>query len=106
MTVLRMEHVGVVVDDLAAATEFFLLLGLKLEGETSVGGTSVDRIIGLDGSKVDVVIVQAPGGQGKVELAKFQSPPALGERGRAPANTLGIRHLLFAVEDIDSIVAR
>ena len=101
-----MEHVGVVVDDLAAAIEFFLELGLEMEGETSVEGESVDRVVGLEGVRTDVAILRTPDGTGKVELAKFHSPPSQGDDGGAPANAPGLRHLLFAVDDIDDAVAR
>lgn len=104
MAILRMEHVGLVVDDLAAATEFFLQLGLELEGETSVEGDLVDRITGLEGARSDVVILFAPGADTKLELAKFHSPPHEGSDANAPANAPGIRHILFAVDDIHGIV--
>ena len=106
MTVKRMEHVGVVVDDLAAAIAFFLELGLELEGETSVEGGSVDRIVGLDGVRADVAILRTPDGHGKLELAKFHTPTAASAEPNAPANTPGIRHILFAVEDIEDVLAR
>jgi catechol 2,3-dioxygenase-like lactoylglutathione lyase family enzyme len=104
MTIQRMEHVGIVVDDLAAATEFFVELGLELLGEGSVDGDWVDRIVGLDGVQVDYAMVQSPDGHGRLELVKFHSPPTHGGDRAAPANTLGIRHLAFVVEDIDAIV--
>jgi catechol 2,3-dioxygenase-like lactoylglutathione lyase family enzyme len=106
MTVKRMEHIGVVVDDLPAAIAFFLELGLELEGETSVEGRSVDRIVGLDGVRADVVILRTPDGHGKLELAKFHAPTAQSAEPNAPANTPGIRHILFAVDDIDDVLAR
>jgi catechol 2,3-dioxygenase-like lactoylglutathione lyase family enzyme len=101
MAVLRLEHVGIVVDDLAAATEFFLALGLELEGEASVEGRSVDRINGLEGVRADIAILQAPDGT-KLELAKYKAPPGPGGAPDAPANTPGIRHILFAVDDINA----
>jgi catechol 2,3-dioxygenase-like lactoylglutathione lyase family enzyme len=100
-----MDHVGIVVDDLAAATEFFVELGLELQGEAAgLEGRSVDRIVGLDGVRSDVAFVQTPDGHGRLELIKFHSPPAEGGNRDAPANTPGIRHITFAVEDIDSVV--
>ena len=105
MTVQRMEHVGIVVDDLAAATDFFTALGLEVEGETSVEGPLVDRINGLDGVKADVVMLEAPDGGSKLELAKYNSPPNEAEGRRAPANTPGIRHILFVVDDIEESLA-
>ena len=74
MTVLRMEHIGIVVDDLAAASAFFAALGLESEGEASVEGGLVDRINGLEGVRADVVMLRTPDGNGKVELAKYRSP--------------------------------
>ena len=105
MTVLRMEHIGVVVDDLAAATAFFVALGLELEGEASVEGPMVDRINGLEGVRADVVILRTSDGNGKIELAKYRSPSYDGDDGPAPANTPGIRHILFVVDDIEASLA-
>jgi catechol 2,3-dioxygenase-like lactoylglutathione lyase family enzyme len=104
MAIQRMEHVGIVVDDLAAATEFFVELGLELLGGGSVEGRWVDRIVGLDGVRVEQAMVQTPDGHGQLELIKFHSPPTEGDRD-APANARGIRHVAFAVEDIDAVVA-
>ena len=86
MTVQRLEHIGIVVDDLAAATAFFAALGLESEGEASVEGGAVDRINGLEGVQADIVILRTPDGNGKVELAKYRSPPYEGDDGPAPAN--------------------
>jgi catechol 2,3-dioxygenase-like lactoylglutathione lyase family enzyme len=106
VTIQRMDHVGVVVDDLAAAIEFFVQLGLELQGEGSVEGRSVDRIVGLEGVRAEVAMLQAPDGHGRLELSKFHSPSHQGDNNRdAQANTPGIRHVSFAVEDIDALVA-
>src|SRR5215217_1942294 len=105
MTVQRLEHIGIVVDDLAAATAFFAALGLELEGEASVEGGLVDRINGLEDVRADVVILRTPGGNGKVELAKYRSPSYEGDDGPAPANAPGIRHILFVVDDIEASLA-
>ncbi len=105
MTVQRLEHIGVVVDDLAAATAFFVALGLEVEGETSVEGRLVDRINGLDGVRADIVILQTPDGSSKLELAKYRSPSYEGGDGPAPPNAPGIRHILFAVDDIEASLA-
>ena len=105
MTIQRMEHVGVVVDDLAAATEFFIELGLELQGEASVEGRSVDRVLGLDGVRAEIAMLQTPDGHGRIELSTFRAPPTEGGDRHAPANTAGIRHVAFAVEDIDAAVA-
>ena len=100
-----MEHVGIVVDDLAAASEFFVELGLELLGEGSVEGRWVDRIVGLDGVRVENAMVQSPDGNGRLELVKFHSPSTQSGNRDAPANTPGIRHIAFAVDDIDAVVA-
>jgi catechol 2,3-dioxygenase-like lactoylglutathione lyase family enzyme len=106
MAVQRMEHVGIVVEDLPAAIEFFVELGLGVQGEGSVEGGWVDRIVGLDGVRADFAIMQTPDGNGRLELTKFHSPSSPAGDGQAPANTPGIRHILFAVDDIDAVVAR
>ena len=105
MTVKRMDHVGIVVDDLAAATGFFVEIGLEPEGEASVGGSLVDRVVGLEGVRADIAMLRTPDGEGRVELAKFHSPSDQGDVQPAPANTPGIRHVSFTVEDIDAVVA-
>jgi catechol 2,3-dioxygenase-like lactoylglutathione lyase family enzyme len=105
MTIQRMEHVGIVVDDLPAATEFFVELGLELLGEGSVDGRWVDRVVGLDGVRVEYAMVQTPDRNGRLELVKFHSPSPQGGKRGAPANTPGIRHIALAVEDIDAVVA-
>src|SRR5918992_4085930 len=106
MTVQRLEHIGIVVDDLAAATAFFAALGLELEGEASVEGGSVDRINGLEGVRAEIAIMRTPDDNAKVELAKYHSPSYEGDDGPAPANAPGIRHILFVVDDIEATLAR
>jgi len=105
VTVRRMEHVGIVVDDLAAATAFFVGLGLELHGEGQVEGGWVDRVVGLEGVLVEYAMVETPDGHGRLELVKFHSPSVRGGDGHAPANTLGIRHVAFVVDDVDAAVA-
>jgi catechol 2,3-dioxygenase-like lactoylglutathione lyase family enzyme len=105
MTVQRLEHIGIVVDDIPAAKAYFVALGLEVEGETSVEGPSVDRINGLDGVRADVVILRTPDGHSKIELAKYHAPAYEGDAGAPPANTPGIRHILFAVDDIQESLA-
>jgi catechol 2,3-dioxygenase-like lactoylglutathione lyase family enzyme len=105
MTVQRLEHIGVVVEDLAGATAFFVALGLEVEGETSVEGRLVDRVNGLDGVRADIVIMRTPDGSSKLELAKYRSPSYGGDDGPAPPNAPGIRHILFAVDDIEASLA-
>jgi catechol 2,3-dioxygenase-like lactoylglutathione lyase family enzyme len=99
-----MDHVGIVVDDLAAATEFFVELGLELQGEGTVEGSWVDRVVGLEGVRADIAMMQTPDGNARLELTKFHSPSNQGDNRHAPANTPGIRHIAFAVEDIDTVV--
>jgi len=101
-----MDHVGIVVDDMQAATEFFVELGLEPRGAGSVEGRWVDRIVGLDGVHTEFAFMQTPDGHGRLELIKFRSPPAQDGDSAAPANTFGIRHVAFAVDDIDGAVAR
>jgi catechol 2,3-dioxygenase-like lactoylglutathione lyase family enzyme len=101
-----MDHVGIVVDDLADAVAFFETLGLALQGETSVEGDWVGRVIGLDGVRAQIAMLQTPDGHGRVELAKFHAPPSAHGEQRTPANATGIRHLAFAVEDLDAVLAR
>jgi catechol 2,3-dioxygenase-like lactoylglutathione lyase family enzyme len=105
MTIHRMDHVGIVVDDLTAATAFCVELGLKLVGEWSAEGDMVDRIVGLEGVRAEVAMVETPDGHGRLELTKFHAPPGPGGDRHAPANTPGIRHLTFAVDDLDAVVA-
>jgi catechol 2,3-dioxygenase-like lactoylglutathione lyase family enzyme len=100
-----MDHVSIVVDDLAAATQFFAELGLVLQGETPVEGRWVDRIVGLEGVRADIAMMQTPDGNGRLELVKFHSPSNEGDNRPAPANAPGIRHIAFVVEDIDAVVA-
>jgi catechol 2,3-dioxygenase-like lactoylglutathione lyase family enzyme len=100
-----MDHVGIVVDDLAAATAFFLELGLKLQGEGPVEGDWVDRVVGLDGVRVDMAMLETPDGHGRLELAKFHAPASPGGDRHAPANMPGIRHITFAVDDLDAALA-
>jgi catechol 2,3-dioxygenase-like lactoylglutathione lyase family enzyme len=105
LTIQRMDHVGIVVDDLAAAIEFFVQLGLELDGEGRVEGDWVDRIVGLEDVRAELAMLQTPDGHGRLELVKFHSPSAQGDDRDAPANAPGIRHVTFAVEDIDAVVA-
>jgi catechol 2,3-dioxygenase-like lactoylglutathione lyase family enzyme len=106
MMIQRMDNVGIVVDDLAAATAFFVELGLELEGEATVEGRRVDRIVGLDGVRSDIAMLRTPDGHGRLELTKFHTPPARNTDPNAPVNTLGIRRIMFAVDDIEDVLAR
>jgi catechol 2,3-dioxygenase-like lactoylglutathione lyase family enzyme len=106
MAIQRMDHVGIVVGDLPAAVEFFLALGLELEGEGSVEGDWVDRVIGLDGVRSEIAMLATPDGRSKVELSRFHSPPTPAGDPEAPPNAPGIRHITFAVDDLDATLAR
>ena len=106
MTIQRMDNVGIVVDDLKVATAFFVELGLELEGEATVEGAWVDRIVGLDGVRSDIAMLRTPDGHGRLELTKFHTPPATIAEPNAPVNTLGIGRIMFAVDDIEDVLAR
>src|SRR5256714_13442712 len=107
MTIQRMDNVLIVVDDLEAAKAFFAELGRELESETQVEGPWVDSTVGLTGVRADITMMRTPDGHGRVELSKFHTPPAVSaEPESAPANTLGLRRIMFAVDDIDDVVAR
>ncbi|MBV8995840.1 MAG: VOC family protein [Pseudonocardiales bacterium] len=107
MTIERMDNVLIVVDDLEAAKAFFAELGMELEGETTVGGPWVDSTIGLKDVRADITMMRTPDGNGRVELTKFHTPPAIrAEPESTPANALGIRRIMFAVDDLDDVVAR
>ena len=107
MTHPRMDNVLLVVDDLKAAVAFFAALGLEREGEATVEGRSVDRLVGLDGVRSDVVMMRTPDGHGRIELDKFHAPQAVrAEPEDAPVNALGIRRIMFAVDDLDAVLDR
>ena len=103
---LRMDHVSIVVEDLDAAVAFFVELGMEREDQQAVGGDWVDRINGIEGIQVDIVMVRTPDGHGKVELTTFHHPAATTTEPDAPPNTLGLRSLMFEVDDVDDTVAR
>ena len=106
MTIKRLDHISVVVEDLAAAITFFTALGMTVEGKMPVKGPWVDRINGIEDVQVDIVMMRTPDGNGRIELTKFRNPklveinPAI-----APPNTLGLRSVMFAVESVDDTVA-
>jgi catechol 2,3-dioxygenase-like lactoylglutathione lyase family enzyme len=105
MTIQHIEHVGIVVDDLATATAFFVELGLRVLGEGSIEGAAVDRVVGLEGVRTETAMLETPQGRGQLELIRFRTPSARGGDPHAPANTRGIRHIAFRVDDIDAAVA-
>ncbi len=103
---LRMDNVGIVVEDLKAAIAFFVELGLELEGEMAVEGEWVDSVVGLDGVQNDIAMLRTPDGHSRLELMKFQKPTAISTDPNTPVNTLGIRRMMFAVEDIKDTLTR
>jgi catechol 2,3-dioxygenase-like lactoylglutathione lyase family enzyme len=106
MTLLKMDNVLLVVDDLEAAIGFFAALGLELEGRAAVEGPSVDRLLALEGVRSEIAMMRSPDGHG-IELDKFHAPPAVrAEPEDAPVNALGIRRIMFAVDDLDAVLAR
>lgn len=106
MTIQRMDNVGIVVDDLEAVSAFFVELGLELEGRATVEGQSVDRLLALDGVRSEVAMLRAPDGHGRIELSKFLTPPAVKTEPKAPVNRQGMGRIMFAVDDIEEVLAR
>ena len=107
MTIQRMDNVAIVVDDLDAAVAFFTELGMELEGRGQVEGLFADRTVGLDGVRSDIAMMRTPDGHGRLELAKYHTPAAVSaEPKNPPPNTLGLHRVMFAVDDIDDVVAR
>ncbi|MEK4299372.1 VOC family protein [Oceanobacillus sp. FSL W8-0428] len=106
MKVQRIDHIGIIVNDLPAAKAFFLELGLRELGEAEVEGEWVEQIIGLPDVKETVAMLEAPGGEAKIELVKFHSPLDEYDVQHPLPNTLGLRHIAFAVENIEAIVAK
>jgi catechol 2,3-dioxygenase-like lactoylglutathione lyase family enzyme len=102
-----MDNVGIVVGDLPAAVAFFVALGLEVEGEATVEGPAVDKLVGLDGVRSGIAMMRTPDGHGRIELTTFHSPPAVAPEPRnAPPNTLGAWRAMFAVDDLDATLAR
>jgi len=106
MTIKKLDHVSVVVDDLAAAVGFFTALGMTKGGEAPIEGAWVDRINGIEGIKVDIVMMRTPDGHGQLELTKFHHPQLVDVRPAIqPPNALGLRSIMFNVESVDDTVA-
>jgi catechol 2,3-dioxygenase-like lactoylglutathione lyase family enzyme len=105
MTIQRMDHVSVVVDDLEGAIEFFVELGMEVENQMPVEGKWVDSVNGIDDVQVEIAMMVTPDGHSKLELTKFNHPAAIGEPN-LPPNTRGLRSVMFAVDDVDDVVAR
>jgi catechol 2,3-dioxygenase-like lactoylglutathione lyase family enzyme len=107
MAIKRLDHVSVVVDDLAAAVAFFTALGMTLEGEAPVEGPAVDRVNALDNVQLDIAMMRTPDGHGRLELTKFHNPQLVAsEPAIAPPNTLGLRSVMFTVDSVDDTIDR
>lgn len=107
MTVQRMDNVAIVVDDLEATIAFFTELGLEREGEAAIEGPWADRTVGLDGVRTDIAMMRTPDGHSKLELTKYHNPVAIAASPQnPPPNTLGLHRVMFAVDDIEDVVAR
>ncbi|MGH8918821.1 MAG: VOC family protein, partial [Actinomycetes bacterium] len=107
MAIQRMDNVLIVVDDLEAVIAFFVELGMELENKGPLDWRGAERVIGLEDVRQDVAMLRVPGGPGRVELAKFHRPKAIAPEPKdAPANTLGIRRVMFAVDDIKDVLTR
>jgi catechol 2,3-dioxygenase-like lactoylglutathione lyase family enzyme len=106
MTLRRIDNIGIVVEDLPAAIAFFIELGMELEGETTVEGQTVDRVVGLQGVRSDIAMLRTPDGQARLELSRFRAPEAIDADRTPPVNKLGIGRIMFAVDDIDDVLAR
>jgi catechol 2,3-dioxygenase-like lactoylglutathione lyase family enzyme len=106
MAIKRLDHVSVVVEDLPAAVAFFTALGMTVEGEMPIEGPWVDRVNAIEGIRVDIVMMKTPDGHGQLELTKFHNPQLIQlEPEIAPPNALGLRSIMFAVENLDDTLA-
>jgi catechol 2,3-dioxygenase-like lactoylglutathione lyase family enzyme len=103
---LRFENLGIVVEDLKSTVEFFLQLGMELEGETTVEGGWAERVVGLENMKVDVAMVKTPDGQGRLELMSYHTPEPVRTDQNAPPNALGLRRILFKVDNLEETLTR
>lgn len=106
MTVKRMDNVGIVVEDLDAAIEFFTELGLELEGRTPVEGKWADRVTGLSNMHVEIAMMRTPDGHSRLEISRFLAPPVVADHRNVPVNALGYLRVMFTVEDIDDTLSR
>jgi catechol 2,3-dioxygenase-like lactoylglutathione lyase family enzyme len=106
MTVKRMDNVGIVVEDIDAAIEFFAELGLELEGRAPVEGDWADGVTGLRNMRVEIAMMRTPDGHSRLELSRFLAPPVVTDHRSAPVNALGYLRVMFTVEDIDDTLVR
>ena len=103
---LRMDNVGIVVEDLDATIDFFRELGLELEAQMIIEGEWAGRVTGLGAQKVEIAMMRTPDGHGRIELSRFIDPPVVGDHRNAPVNSLGYLRVMFAVEDLDDTLDR
>jgi catechol 2,3-dioxygenase-like lactoylglutathione lyase family enzyme len=106
MTVKRLDNVGIVVEDLDATIDFFLALGLELEGRAPIEGPWAERVTGLREMRVEIAMMRTPDGHGRLELSRFLAPAVVADHRRAPVNSLGYLRVMFAVDDLDATLAR
>jgi len=106
MAIKRMDHVSVVVEDLDAAVAFFVELGMEVEGSSPIEGDWVDRVVGIEGVRAEIAMLRTPDGHGRLEVTRFEHPKATTAEPDAPGNTLGLRSVMFTVDDLDEVVAR
>jgi catechol 2,3-dioxygenase-like lactoylglutathione lyase family enzyme len=106
MSVKRMDNVGIVVEDIDAAIEFFIELGLALEGRMPIEGEWAGRVTGMRGQRVEIAMMRTPDGHGRLELSRFDAPAIASDHRAAPVNSLGYLRVMFTVEDIDDTLAR
>jgi catechol 2,3-dioxygenase-like lactoylglutathione lyase family enzyme len=105
MAILRMDHVGIVVDDIEGAKAFFVALGMELEGEASIEGPWADQVNAIDGVRVDIAMLRTPDGHSRLEFTRFHHPAAISTGAADVPNLVGLRNIMFAVDDIDATVA-
>jgi catechol 2,3-dioxygenase-like lactoylglutathione lyase family enzyme len=106
MTLQRMDNVGIAVNDLATTIEFFVELGLELEGQAMIEGEWAGRVTGLRDQRVEIAMLRTPDGHSRIELSRFLAPPVVADHRNAPVNALGYLRIMFAVDDIDGVLAR
>src|ERR1700748_1043687 len=106
MALKRMDNVGIVVEDLEGTIEFFRELGLDLQGRATIDGEWSERVTGLRDQRVEIAMMRTPDGHGRVELSRFLAPPVVADHRNAPVNALGYLRIMFAVDDIDDVLAR
>ena len=106
MALKRMDNVGIVVDDLETAIDFFVDLGLELEGRATIEGEWAGRVTGLGDQRVEIAMMRTPDGHGRLELSRFLAPPVVADHRKAPVNALGYLRVMFAVDDVDETLER